>query len=146
MPMNLYKIYIDHPIIKHHKAQDTSANIHSAIKPFIKPEQVGGGSYDGPYHHAKEDVPLLLNRIMGIPDEDTHSDHDYLHRCGIYEKNEEAQELAEEMNIEFSQPKFHSDTRFSNHASMVFKGFYNNIGVFIKHYEQIKSENENSNL
>ena len=82
----IQNIYIDQPIIKHHKAQDTAENIHSAIKPFIKHEQVEGGSYNGPYHHAKEDVPLLLNRIIGIPDEDTHSDHDYLHRCGIYLK------------------------------------------------------------
>ena len=53
----------------------------------MKPEQVEGGSYDGPYHHAKEDVPHHINRILGISDDDTHSDHEYLHRCGISEKN-----------------------------------------------------------
>ena len=80
-------LYIGHPVSKHHTAKDTAENIHSAINPFIKSEQVEGGSYDGPYHHAKEDVPHHLNKIMGIANEDTQSDHDYLHRCGISEKN-----------------------------------------------------------
>ena len=52
----------------------------------MKSEQVEGGSYDGPYHHAKEDVPTHINRILGKSDDVTHSDHDYLHKCGINEK------------------------------------------------------------
>lgn len=67
-------LYIGHPVSKHHTAKDTAENIHSAINPFIKSEQV-------------EDVPHHLNKIMGIANEDTQSDHDYLHRCGISEKN-----------------------------------------------------------
>ena len=27
-----------------------------------------------------------MNRILGISDDDTDSDHDYLHKCGISEK------------------------------------------------------------
>ena len=169
-------LYIDHPVSKHHTAKDTAENIHSAINPFIKSEQVEGGSYDGPYHHAKEDVPHHLNKIMGIANEDTQSDHDYLHRCGISEKNaknygrnywvdnmsnmcskinnehnfgkayEEALDLADDMNMKFEQPKFQSDTRFSNHASKVFNSFYHDLPVFIKHYEQIKETYKNSNV
>ena len=161
-------VYIDHPIIRHHKAEDTAQNIHDAIEPYVKPEQVEGGSYDGPYHHAKEDVPHHINRILGISDDDTHSDHDYLHICGISEKNaikygrnfwvgslsslcskvnnehnfgksyEEAYDIADDMNVKFEQPKFHSDTRFANHACNVFSSFYHDLPIFIKHYEQIK--------
>ena len=36
---------------------------------------------------------------------------------------EEAHDMAEEMNVEFRQPNFHSDTRCSNHASKVLKVF-----------------------
>ena len=45
-------LYIDHPLIKHHKVQDTAENIHDALKDYITPDQFHGGSYDGPYLHA----------------------------------------------------------------------------------------------
>ena len=76
----IHTLYIDHPIIKHHKAVDTAENIYDAIKDCIEPEQLEGGSYVGPYHHAKENVPHLINIKLGKADTDTHSDHDYLHR------------------------------------------------------------------
>jgi hypothetical protein len=161
-------LYIDHPIVKHHAAKDTAENIFEAVKDYIAPDQYEGGAYDGPYHHAKKDVPHHLNSMFGVPDEDVHSDHDYLHRCGISEKNarkygrnywvdnlcdlcgtvnkdhnygksyEEALEIADDMNIKFAQPKFRSDTRFSNHEHKVLKSFYTDLPAYIKHYEQIE--------
>lgn len=59
---------------------------------------------------------------------------------------EEALDLADDMNMKFEQPKFQSDTRFSNHASNVFNSFSHDLPVFIKHYEQMKETYKNSNV
>ena len=33
-------LFIDHPLIKHHKAEDTAENIYDVIEDFVKPELV----------------------------------------------------------------------------------------------------------
>ena len=54
---------------------------------------------------------------------------------------EEALEIAENMDIDFEKPKFHSDTRFANHGSKVFKSFLTDLPVIIERYKQIKDKN-----
>ena len=54
---------------------------------------------------------------------------------------EEALEIAENMDIDFEKPTFHSDTRFANHGSKVFKSLLTDLPVIIERYKQIKDKN-----
>ena len=51
----------------------------------MSPDQYQGGSYDGAYFH--QSVPKYLGEHFYVKDEDVQNDHDWLHKCGICEKN-----------------------------------------------------------
>ena len=159
-------VYIDHLIIRHYKAEDTAQNIHDAIEPYVIPEEVEGGSCDGPYH---------IDKILGISDDDTHSAHYYLQQCGTSESNamnyckhfwagslsslcskvnnkhnfgksyEESYNIADDMNVKFEHT-FRSDTIFANPTCNVRRCFYHDLPIIIEHYEQIKEAYHISNI
>ena len=79
-------IYIDHPLIRHHKTEDVAENIVKSVKDFISDESYAGGSYDGAYFHAKKDIPQHVNEAFHVEDEKVHNDHDAMHRSGLAEK------------------------------------------------------------
>ena len=166
-------IYVAHPIVKKHSGRDVAENLHNSVKDFISTEQYQGGSYDGAYIH--DSVHKHLNEIMEVKDEDTQNDWDALHKSGVAEKHarkeeennwvneivavgstcfrdinfgksyEEALEIAEAIDIDFEKPKFHSDTRFANHGSKVFKSLLTDLPVIIERYKQVKNKNLVSN-
>ena len=169
-------LYIDHPLIRHHKTADVAENIVKSVKPFISENQYEGGSYDGAYFHANKDVPQHINEAFHVDDEDVHSDHDQMHRCGLSEKRarkkplndwvnkagkniatsfndhnfgkqyEVLKEQAELMEIEFLDPKFHSETRFANSSEKVFKTAYIDMPAIIESYKNTRDEYVASNL
>ena len=57
---------------------------------------------------------------------------------------EELKEIANSLDINFEEPKFHSTTRFANSCKKVLKSFYKDLPALIQHYENIKEENINS--
>ena len=103
-----------------------------------------------------------------------HSDHDYLHRAGLsegqakkkednkwvnnicetlsmvyndhnYGKNyEELRDISIALDINFSELKKFSKTRFANHAKKVFLSTYQDLVIIIQHYEMIKRNNTDS--
>ena len=105
-----------------------------------------------------------------------HSDHDPMHRSGLAEKRarkktrndwvnklgklvatafkdhnygkkyEELRTIAELLEIEFVEPKFHSETRFANSCSKVFDAGFKNTPALIESYRRTKEENIASNL
>ena len=80
-------LYLDHPLIKHHKTDDVAMNIVTSVKPYIWSEkQYEGGTYDGGYFHTKKNVSHFVNEAMHVDNEDVHSDHDQMHRSGLSEK------------------------------------------------------------
>ena len=169
-------VFIDHPLIRHHKTQDVAENIVTFVKKFLTNESYAGGSYDGAYFHAKKDVPQHINEAFNVDDSDVHNDHDAMHRTGLGEKRarkkgrndwvnnlgkslatafkdhnygkkyEELREIAELMGIELLDPKFHSETRFANSCSNVFKAAYRDLPALIENYKKVVDENLDSNL
>ena len=169
-------VYIDHPLIKEHKTEDVAENVVKAAKQFISEDSYAGCSLDGAYFHAKKDVTQHINEHFNVDDEDVHSDHDPMHRSGLAEKRarkktrnnwvnelgkivatafkdhnygkkyEELRDMAELMEIEFVEPKFHSETRFANSCSKVFDSGFKDIPALIESYRKTKQENMDSNL
>ena len=72
----IQSVYIDHPLIKHHKTEDVAENIFSSVKNFISEPSYIGGSYHGAYFHAKKDVPKFLNEAFNVDDLEVHNDHE----------------------------------------------------------------------
>ena len=100
----------------------------------------------------------------------------FLHKCGICEKNvrqksenewatisaklcaicfkdfnygkeyEELKQIAEDMDIDFKSPKFHSDTRFAISSSKVFNTFFKDLPAIIERCRQIRDGNKDSHL
>ena len=169
-------VYIDHPLVRHHKAEDIAENIVTSVKEFISNDSYAGGSYDGAYFHGHKNVPHFINKAFNVEDNDVHNDHDAMHRSGLAEKKarkigrnewlnvmgkdvatafkdhnygkkyEELKEQAELMGIELLEPKFHSDTRFANSCSNVFKAAYRDLPAIIENYKNVKEEYVGSNL
>ena len=61
-------------------------------------------------------------------------------------KYEELRTIAEIMEVEFVEPKFHSETRFANSCSKVFDAGFKNAPALIESYRKTKNENSDSNL
>ena len=169
-------LYIDHPLIKHHKTKDVAENIVTSVKEYISEDSYAGGSYDGAYFHANKDVSKHVNEAFNVNDEAVHSDHDAMHRSGLAEKRarkkvennwlnklgkniatafkdhnygkkyEELKDQAQLMEIELLEPKFHSETRFANSCSQVFNTGYRDLSVLIETYKKTRDENVGSNL
>lgn len=167
-------LYVSHPLVKKHKGEDIADHLYDNLVQFLSSEQYQGGSYDGAYFH--QSVPKYLGEKFGVNDEDVQNDHDWLHKCGICEKNvrnktendwatksaklcatsfkdfnwgkeyEELRQIAEDLDIDFKSPKFHSQTRFANSSSRVFNTFFTDLPAIIARYRAIKTENENSNI
>ena len=119
---------------------------------------------------------MFINEAFNVKDDDVHNDHDAMHRTGLAEKRarkkgrndwvnqsgknlatafkdhnygkkyEELKEQAELMGIEFLDPKFHSETRFANSCSNVFKSAYRDLPALIQNYKRVREENLDSNL
>ena len=169
-------LYIDHPLIKHHKTKDVAENIVTSVKEYISEDSYAGGSYDGAYFHANKDVSKHVNEAFNVNDEAVHSDHDAMHRSSLAEKRarkkvennwlnklgkniatafkdhnygkkyEELKDQAQLMEIELLEPKFHSETRFANSCSQVFNTGYRDLSVLIETYKKTRDENVGSNL
>ena len=169
-------LYIDHPLIKHHKIKDVAENIVTSVKEYISEDSYAGGSYDGAYFHANKDVSKHVNEAFNVNDEAVHSDHDAMHRSGLAEKRarkkvennwlnklgkniatafkdhnygkkyEELKDQAQLMEIELLEPKFHSETRFANSCSQVFNTGYRDLSVLIETCKKTRDENVGSNL
>ena len=78
-------LYISHPVVKHHTGEDIAEHLYSNLIQFLSADQYQGGSYDGAYFH--QSVPKYLGEKYGVEDEHIQNDHDWLHKCGICEKN-----------------------------------------------------------
>ena len=167
-------LYVTHPIVKHHSGQDVADHLHTNLEEYLSQEQYQGGSYDGAYFH--QSVPKYMGEKYNVDESDVKNDHDFLHKCGICEKNvrkkkenewatlsgklcatcfndfnygkeyEELKQIADDMDIDFKSPKFHSETRFANSSSKVFNTFFTDLPAIIERYRDIKNENKNSNL
>ena len=167
-------LYISHPLVKHHTGEDIAEHLYSNLIQFLSADQYQGGSYDGAYFH--QSVPKYLGEKFGVEDEHIQNDHDWLHKCGICEKNvrkkkenewvttsaqlcaacfndfnygkkyEQLKEIAEQIYSDFLNPKFHSQTRFANSLSNVFDTFYTDLPAIIATYRVIKEENINSHI
>ena len=61
-------------------------------------------------------------------------------------KYEELRTMAELMEVEFVEPKFHSETRFANSCSKVFDAGFKDMPVLIENYRKTNEENVHSNL
>ena len=57
----------------------------SNLSDYVSSEQYVGGSYDGAYFH--QSVPKYLAEMFEVDEKDVQDDHDWLHKCGISEKN-----------------------------------------------------------
>ena len=68
------------------------------------------------------------------------TDHNY------GKKYEELRTMAELMEVEFVEPKFHSETRFANSCSKVFDAGFKDMPVLIENYRKTNEENVDSNL
>jgi hypothetical protein len=77
-------LYIAHPVVTQHRGEDVAEHIHSNLKDVVSPDQYQGASYDGAYFH--QSVPKYLGEKFGVDLEDVQNDHDWLHKCGIFEK------------------------------------------------------------
>ena len=167
-------LYISHPLVKHHKGEDIAEHLYENLVNLLSSDQYQGGSYDGAYFH--QSVPKYLGEKFDVKDEDVQNDHDWLHKCGICEKNvrnkkenewatksaqlcassfkdfnwgkeyEELRQIAENLDIDFKSPKFHSQTRFANSSSRVFNTFFTDLPAIIARYRAIIEENKNSNI
>ena len=60
-------------------------NIHVNVKDFVSKDEYVGGSYNGAYFHRS--VPKFLEKKFEVDEYDVQDDHDWLHKCGICEKN-----------------------------------------------------------
>ena len=60
-------------------------NILVNVKDFVSKDEYLGGSYDGAYFH--QSVPKFLEEKFEVDENDVQDDHDWLHKCGICEKN-----------------------------------------------------------
>ena len=78
-------LYIDHPLIRHHKTENVAENIVSTVKNIVSEESYVGGSYDGAYFHARKDVGMFINEAFNVKDSEVHNDFDPLHRSGLVE-------------------------------------------------------------
>ena len=72
-------------MVKHHSGEEVARNIFENVKDFVSKEEYVGGSYDGAYFH--QSVPKFLAEKFKVEEEDVQDDHDWLHMCGICEKN-----------------------------------------------------------
>ena len=83
---DLKTVYIDHPLVRHHKAEEIAENIVTSVKEFISNDSYAGGSYDGAYFHGHKNVPHFINKAFNVEDNGVHNDHDAMHRSGLAEK------------------------------------------------------------
>ena len=169
-------VYVSHPLIRYHKTEDVAQNVVRSVKEYISDASYAGCSLDGAYFHAKKNVPHHINDAFNVEDTEVHSDHDPLHRSGLSEKRarqkgrstwvndigkfiatafkdhnygkkyEELREMAELMGLPFSEPKFHSETRFANSSSRVFDSAFKDLDALIENYKKTVDENIDSNL
>ena len=58
-------VYIEHPLIKHHKTEDVAEHIFSSVQDFISASSYVGGEYHA-YFHAKKGVPKFKNEVFNV--------------------------------------------------------------------------------
>ena len=160
-------------MVRHHSGEEVAENIFEHVKDFVSKVQSVGGSYDGAYFH--QSLPNFLAEKFEVKEEDVQDDHDWLHKCGFFEKNirkldkndwnnqtaslsaqvfkdfnfgkshEELREMAKSIDLDFSNPTFHGNTRFANSYCKVFKSFYQDLPALILSYQKRKDEKAHAN-